>query len=461
MTTAVTSPAPVASAPAASAPRPKPKRRPRSRRWLRAALPFAILLGIWILTGAAHAWEEPNLDEAGTLSPTGTGADGSSRLAELLSADGVRIERVTSGLTALQAAASADSTIFVPAPDYLDRAFISDLTHVASAHRIVVVQPGLRTMVFSGIPIFPTGERWATATVAPRCLTPYAADAGPAAVFQSHYIVDTAGLPESGYPTSVDCYSGGLVGVRDGDIETIYVGATDPFRNGRIDENGNTALARALLGEYRRLVWVDVHARERASRPPIPRPDLPEYRRGEQDRTQTGFPTIDAFPAALWAGLAVACAGAFLLAVARARRLGPPVAEPLPVLVPAAESVTGRGRLYDRIGARAATLDALRSAAISRIARVLNPFGRTAPEHDILRPGAAAGGVDGAGSADGLVVQVAARTGMPEQVVRMVLYGPPPADDEGLARAVADLDALVAAVLRDNPSARTTQGGTP
>ena len=39
---------------------------------------------------------------------------------------------------------------------------------------------------------------------------------------------------------------------------------------------------------------------------------------------------------------------AVLAAAARARRLGAPVAEPLPVLVPATETVTGRGRLYQR-----------------------------------------------------------------------------------------------------------------
>lgn len=440
----------------ATAPTPtlaKQVRRRRSKRWLRAVIPFVILVGIWALTLVAHAFEEPDLDEPGTLSPTGTGADGSSRLAELLADRGVRIERVTSGLTALQAAATGDATIFVPAADYLDPTFVPYLGEVAGAHRVVVVRPGLRTMIFSGTPMFPIRQRWATATVAPRCAVPYAVAAGPAAVFHDAYVVDTFGFPEGEAPiTSVDCYSGGLVGIRDGDTETIYVGATDPFRNGRIDESGNAELATALLSEHRRLVWVDIHAREPVTRAPVDLPGLPQYRRGEQDRTQTGFPTIDAFPTALWASLAVLVAAALLLAVARARRLGPPVAEPLPVLVPAAESVTGRGRLYDRIGAREATLDALRSAAIGRIARILNPFGGAAAERDALRPGAAS---------DGLVAQIAERSGAPAQTVRAILYGPPPENDEALTRAVADVDALVSAVLRDNPSSNTQPGGTP
>jgi hypothetical protein len=145
--------------------------------------------------------------------------------------------------------------------------------------------------------------------------------------------------------------------------------------------------------------------------------------------------------------LALALLAAALLAVARGRRLGTPVAEPLPVLVPAAEAVTGRGRLYQRIEAREATLAALRGAAVARIARTLNPH---APAPPAGAPGALVGT---------LIEQVAARTGTPDHVVRAILNGPAPDDDEGLRRAVADLDALVNAVLRDNPP--QPLGGTP
>jgi hypothetical protein len=140
---------------------------------------------------------------------------------------------------------------------------------------------------------------------------------------------------------------------------------------------------------------------------------------------------------------------AVLLAVARARRLGPPVAEPLPVIVPASEAVTGRGRLYERIAAREATLDAIRGAAITRMAHVLNPFGG--------RPA----------SDDELVRQIAQRTATPEYAIRAVLYGPAAADDAGLADAVGRLDALTAAVLghqRPNDQAQSQipfRGGHP
>jgi hypothetical protein len=438
-----------------------PKRR-RSRRWLRAVIPFVVVAVGWLFTGAMHAIEEPNLDDPGTMSPTGTGPHGSSRLAAMLTANGVTVEHVTSGRNALQFAAASDATVFIPAPNYLRPEFYADLAVVAGQHRVVLVQPGLLTAVFSGLPIFPTGDRWATAVVEPRCGTAYANRAGRAAAHNSSYTVDDSF--DAGFSTTVDCYDGGLVGVRQGDTESIYVGATDPFRNDRIDEVGNAALATALLSEYRRLIWVDVHASEPIARPSLPALSLPEYRRDDQDRTSTGLPFLDAFPSWLWATLLLAAGATILLAIARARRLGPPVAEPLPVLVPAAEAVTGRGRLYERIGAREASLQALRGAAIGRLARSLNPFGGAVAERDLLVPGAAA---------EALVQRIVARTGAPEHTVRVILYGPPPTDDAGLAAAVADLDRLVAAAstsvpatsVAQTPAAQTSvvqpQGGTP
>jgi hypothetical protein len=239
--------------------------------------------------------------------------------------------------------------------------------------------------------------------------------------------------------------------LHQGDDEFVYIGATDPFRNDRITELGNAALVTALLSEHRHVIWVDVHASEFNLEVNVPRVRLPEYRRGDRDRTDTGFPVIDAFPPWLWAGLLLLGASAVLFAVARARRLGPPVAEPLPVLVPAAEAVTGRGRLYERIGAREATVDTLRHAAITRLARVLNPFGHAGSDRELLTGGPAA---------EALVQQIAERTGRSPDSVASTLYGPTPADDDALAQAVADLDALIDTVLHNQPP-QSDQGGTP
>src|SRR5204862_5757121 len=66
------------------------------------------------------------------------------------------------------------------------------------------------------------------------------------------------------------CYRGGVLVERPGRIEMILVGADDPFRNDRIGEDGNAALAIGLLSAHSRVVWLDLHAIE-----PPPRYDQP------------------------------------------------------------------------------------------------------------------------------------------------------------------------------------------
>jgi hypothetical protein len=421
-------PGPVTGMPA----RPAPARRPR--RWHRAAIPFALLAVFWAGTWLAHLIEEPDLGDPGTLSPTGTGPDGSSRLADLLTERGVRVERVTSSADAIRAAGAGDATVFLPGPDLL---FPSTQTRLAAGpgavRRIVVVRPGVRSLIATPAPVVPAAPgRWAAAVTAPRCAAPVAAGAGPAAVLRDRYDVDGV--------DTLNCYSGAVVGVRVEQTEFVFVGASDPFRNSRIGEHGNAALAVGLLAVTDRVIWVDVHKRETVPRG-SPELNLPEYRRGDQDRGGTGFPTIDAFPPLMWAVLVLAAGATVLLAFARARRLGPPVAEPLPVLVPAAETVTGRGRLYQRIAARSATLAALQSAAIARLARLVDPFGVTVASDRTGPPQAS----------DELVRGISLRTATPEETVRAILHGPAGDSDSDLARAVADLDALVAAVLGGAP----------
>lgn len=415
------------TAPAATAPaRPAPAGATRRRRWPRLVIPLAVVALFWVVTIAAHIYQEPNRSDADTLSPLGTGRHGSSQLAELLRERDVTIERVTSSEAALQAARGRDATILVPAPDFLDGRLIPGLIDDRAEHRVVLVQPGLFGVATSGLSTWVAGSRWASAVVEPECSRPEARDAGPAGVHRNRYLAET--LP-------VRCYRGSLVGGRVADVEVLLVGATDPFRNDRIGEAGNAALVTGLLARHGLVIWVDVHATE--LRPPRMDFTLPEYRRGEVDRTRTGYPLVDAFPVQLWVVIALAAGTGILLAVAAARRLGPPVPEPLPVVVPAAEAVTGRGRLYRRIRARQASLATLRAGAIARLARTVDPLART-PDRGLDAPGP---------RRDAFIRTIAARSGLPEATVTTVLFGPAPTDDAGLVAAVADLDHLVATVL--------------
>jgi hypothetical protein len=136
-----------------------------------------------------------------------------------------------------------------------------------------------------------------------------------------------------------------------------------------------------------------------------------------------------AFPPWAWALAAQLLLAAVGLALWRARRLAVPVAEPLPVVVRSAETVSGRGRLYHRAGARQAALDALRAGALARMQPALRSQ---------LPPDATPAQV---------VAAVADRSGWPPEQVAAVLYGPAPTDDPGLTDAVTALDALARAVV--------------
>lgn len=416
---------------------------PRPRRWHRAVIPFAVLGLLYTLTFVAHVVEEPDLGDPGTLSPTGTGPDGSSRLAGMLTANGVRIHRVTSSDAALAAVrANQAVTVFVPAPELLKPGFYAAMTRRSGEQRLVLVRP---TSVARVLGLMPGRPRWAAKAVPPDCDVDFAASAGTASVLRSRYAA-ADGVPE------ISCYGGGLVGRVVKDQEWLVVGASDPFRNARIDEVGNAALATALLNRHRDLIWVDVHKSERrpADMPKLEF-DLPSYQQPErQSRAEGGL--WAAMPASLWAALALLMGVGVLTALAQARRLGPPVAEPLPAVVPATETVTGRGRLYARISAREASLEALRAAALRRMTAVLKPFGErrlttSQPDEEII-------------------ALIAARAGVSPDEVRAILHGPAPQTDDELQVAVARLDALVNAVLRvprgPNESGRAgNAGGTP
>lgn len=421
----MTGPTPRAGAPGA----PPARRR---RRWHRLVIPFIVVALLWLTTAVARAYQEPDLDDAGTLSPTGTGRHGSSELARRLAAEGVSVIRVTSSEAAL-AAADSDATIFVPTPDLLHFTFMSRLSLAAGRHRIVLVRPSVVAVSSTGQFIWVAHSRWATKRAAPGCQAPYVA--GPATVRRDSYSWDDGSSGESSQVTPTVCYGGSMVSVTDGDDELILVGATEPFRNDRLAEDTNAALATGLLTRHTRLIWVDVH-REESTAAPL-RLHLPQYRRGDRNRGDAGDSAFGSFPAPLWAVLVLLLVGAALFSAARARRLGPPVAEPLPVLVPATETVTGRGRLYQLIRARQASLDTLRAAAVTRLARSLDPLAR-APERQLEADGPAR---------DEFLRTVAAQSGVDEQTARTVLFGPPPTSDSDLVAATADLDRLVAAVL--------------
>lgn len=407
-------------------PRPGTRRRTRSRwrrHWYRMVIPFAVFALLVGVTWVARHLEEPNLGDPATLAPAGTGPDGSSRLAGLLAARGVAITHVGDIQQALDALdAGGGAVVFVPKPTTFGAAFATIAAHHPAGHRVVLVAPSTFQLGVTGLPVAPGRSRWATRAAAPGCAVPEAEAAGRAAVLHHRYAVAD--------PDQV-CYRGGLVRTRATGSEVFVVGASDPFRNRRIDEHGNARLAVELLAARDRVIWADALPFEADLQPQLSELGQPE--RPEPDRTSgSAFGDLfDGYPTVVLVGLALAAVLALLVALALARRLGGPVSEPLPVPVPAAEAVAGRGRLYQRTHGRGVALATLRTAALRRIVRALGLPSAPPPE-----PGT-------------VVDAVVGRTGLPADQVRRTLYGPEPETDQELANAVAALDALVDAVTRE------------
>jgi hypothetical protein len=114
---------------------------------------------------------------------------------------------------------------------------------------------------------------------------------------------------------------------------------------------------------------------------------------------------------------------ALLLAVGwRARRLGPLVTEPLPVVVVAAETVIGHGRLYQTRRARGKAAAALRGALLARLGPPL--------------------GLEASPGSEAVTAAVAQRSAAAPDRIRNLLYGPAPRTDAALVTLASDLDDL-------------------
>jgi hypothetical protein len=432
--------------------------KPRSRRWLRLVVPFVVVLALIITTAVIHALAEPDVTDRDFLNPTSSAPIGGQRLADLLARRGVTIERMDKSSDALVRAYQGDVTLFVPAPSLMHWYYLRMLKLLPPSTRVVLVDPSALTLANGLIPAENAGARWAPSAVPPDCDLPEARAAGVAGVHHTFYgKVDGAELGR--------CYQDSLVDFRYALAEVVLVGSDEPFRNDRIGEYGNAALATGLLSTKHTVVWLDLHRGEpmpglvsqapdpgQVAAPPSlgtggsPDPDFPVADPNGEHRGRPGPgqplnpgpggggggggggdsgtpPFWKLFPVWAWTGLGLLLLAWLLYALAQARRLGPPVSEPLPVAVRAAETVEGRGRLYRRAKARDLALDTLRSSALQRLRPALG-----------LPPDAPAPDV---------VAAVAAHTGWPAEEIDAVLYSTELADDADLVRRVGQVDQLL------------------
>lgn len=414
---------------------------PADQRFLRWAVPLAVVVVLFTVTGVTWAINRVTPADPDYLEPASTAGVGARTAAQHLLAAGISVHRYGRSRGALAAAATGDRTVLVTAPDYMAPGYLYELFRLPSSDRIVLVAPSALLLSEHGLPIRRTGSRWTTGAADPGCRGRLAT--GRAAVLGARYALDEPGA-------GTVCYGGGLVRMAAASApELVVIGAPDVLRNDRIAEHRNAALAGALLSSHAGVVWLSLHHPETTGtssdhQPPIGGTGYPTGgrdggqqagNRGSGDQgggngqtsssggDSTPNPLWSTFPPWLWAITVQLLIAAVLLAVWRARRLGPPVPEPLPVVVRAGETVTGRARLYQRARARPEALDSLRSGALRR----LLPLLELGPD-----PGRRA-----------IVTALAERSGWPPERVDAALYGVVPDTDAELRAAVAELDLLV------------------
>jgi Domain of unknown function (DUF4350) len=355
-----------------------------------------LLVGAVVVLGALVVAALSSGGRVGYLDPDSVSSTGSRALAQVLRGQGVEVVRAVGVADATQA--HRGDTLVLSQPDLLTTEQLHELASTGAD--LVVVGAQDEQVVQTLAPDLSAVPGGPSTAHDPDCDLGPAARAGRADTGLTAYplapgATDTiACYPVGGDPTVVETHVDGQ--------RIVFMGSSAPLENHRFAKEGNAALALGLLGANPRVVWQVPSVDDLA--------DVPQA---------TFWQLVPGWFKALLLQVALA---ALLLALWRARRLGPVVAERLPVVVRAAEATEGRGRMYRRAGARDRAAFRLRLATRNQILPLVGLSRRAEPT--------------------AVVGIVSARTGAPGPDVHALLYGGPPPDDAALVRLADDLDTL-------------------
>jgi len=359
------------------------RQRWRTGRWVVLAL-----IAITLVAAATAYLTAPR--PGGRMDPASTSPEGAHALVALLREHGVEVT-VADGVADVERAARPDTLVVVAQTFYLaDDDQLRRLDEVPGDLLLVDPVPRIREALAPKIRLAGVSSYGGRLD----CELPEAIRAGEVQL----------GISDT-YEANTDvdltrCYDGAIVRYTDSGRTTTVVGSAEFMMNGGLLERGNAALAMNLAGGRPHVIWY-----------------APQRMEGQ---SPGGATVSDLIPDHVRWIMWQLCLVVALLAIWKARRIGPLVAERLPVVVRASETVEGRGRLYRSRRARDRAADALRTAALHRLAPRLGL---------------------GAGASPAAVAEaVAARTGQDPTALSATLFGPPPASDADLVHLAHRLD---------------------
>ena len=358
--------------------------------WRKAKLPLVIALAFTLIAFLIAV--TTGSFSAARLDPGAAGPEGGMALASVLRDRGidVRVVEAPSG--------AAGTTVFFASVERVQGYRPTALADARTARDVVVVAPDDAALEALDADAGVANPFMPEQVIDPGCAHPDAQAAGD---------VLLGGTGFSAGEAATVCYTergdASFVELREGDRRLTLLGTGAFMTNEHLDDNGDAALALRLLTRNPTVEWV------------YPRIENAGPVEEEQGLT-------DLLPHRVFVAVAQAFVALGLLALWRARRLGPVVVEPLPVVVRAAEAVEGRARLYEAAHARDSAANALRAGLRDRLVRSLGLATDAGPE--------------------AMVGAVSTRTGRDPVAVTDLLYGAPPADDAALVRLAADLDLL-------------------
>jgi hypothetical protein len=358
------------------------------QHWRTARSIVLALLVITVVAAVGTYLTAPR--RGGRLDPDSTSPDGAHALVALLREDGIEV--ITAETVADVERFARPNALVVAAETFnvVDDDLLQRLAAVPGDRLLVEPVTKSRAVLASEVRLRPVS----TLGGEPGCDLPEAIRAG-AVDFRASDTYEAAGAVNL-----QRCYDGALVRYQqDGRTITVVGGAGFMVNSGLLRQ-GNAALAMNLTGTRPRVIWY-----------------APQHVEGGSKGSATVY---DLLPNQVgWVVLQL-CLVVMLVALWRGRRIGPLVAEDMPVVVRASETVEGRGRLYRARRARDRAASALRTAALQRLLPRLGLPTNAQPP---------------------LVVDaVSQRLGGSPEALWHILFGPPPDTDTDLVNLAHQLD---------------------